>query len=100
MAYRNSVGWRCCMKRLIGQSVFWLSGFCLLIPFASAQDEPAPAPPSDIPATTPTAPPAATPAGRGGAANNNEPRPYDRVITKDAKTSEGIFKVHKIRERG
>jgi hypothetical protein len=88
------------MKRLIGQCVFWLSSFCFLIPFVSAQDEPAPAPPSDIPAATPTAP-APAPGGRGaGGANNNEPRPYDRVITKEAKTSEGIFKVHKIRERG
>jgi len=82
------------MKRLI-----ILGGFCFAIPFLSAQDEPAPAPPSDIPAVTPTAPAAAAPGGRGGA-NNNEPRPYDRVITKDAKTSEGIFKVHKVRERG
>jgi len=80
------------MKRLI-----ILSSFCFAIPFLRAQDEPAPAPPADIPAVTPTAP--AAPGGRGGGANN-EPRPYDRVITKDAKTSEGIFKVHKIRERG
>ena len=80
------------MKRLI-----ILTGFCFAIPFLRAQDDPAPAPPADIPAVTPTAP--AAPGGRGGAANN-EPRPYDRVITKDAKTSEGIFKVHKIRERG
>ena len=28
-----------------------------------------------------------------------EPRPYERVITKDAKTDEGIFKVHTIKER-
>jgi len=35
------------MKRLIGLSVFWLSGFCFVIPFLSAQDEPAPAPPSE-----------------------------------------------------
>ncbi len=80
------------MKRLI-----ILSGLCFAVPFLQAQDEPAPAPPADIPAVTPTAP--AAPGGRGGGANN-EPRPYDRVITKDAKTSEGIFKVHKIRERG
>ncbi len=36
--------------------------------------------------------------GRGGAIT--EPRPYDRVITKDAKTSVGVFKVHIVRERG
>ncbi len=85
------------MKRLITPTVFWLCSFCLAIPFLSAQDEPAPAPPADIPAVTPTAPAAG--GGRGGGPAN-EPRPYDRVITKDAKTSEGIFKVHKIRERG
>jgi Met-zincin/Domain of unknown function (DUF5117)/Domain of unknown function (DUF5118) len=28
-----------------------------------------------------------------------EPRPYERVITKDAKTDEGIFKVHTIKEK-
>jgi hypothetical protein len=87
------------MKRLITPTIFWLSSFCFAVPFLRAQDEPAPAPPSDIPAVTPPAP-APAGGGRGGAANNNEPRPYDRVITKDAKTSEGIFKVHKIRERG
>ena len=75
-----------------------LTGLCMTVSFLRAQDEPAPAPaPADIPATTPVAPAAA--GGRGGAAAN-EPRPYDRVITKDAKTSAGIFKVHKVRERG
>ena len=28
-----------------------------------------------------------------------EPRPYDRVITKEAKTDEGIFKVHTIKDK-
>jgi hypothetical protein len=28
-----------------------------------------------------------------------EPRPYDRVITKDAKSDSGVFTVHRIRER-
>ena len=35
--------------------------------------------------------------GRGG--RGNQPRPYDQVITKDAQTDEGIFKVHRIREQ-
>lgn len=40
---------------------------------------------------------AATPfAGRGG---EPEIKPYDRVITKDAKSDEGIFTVHKIKEK-
>src|SRR5580765_7663723 len=50
------------MKRLI-----ILGGLCFALPFLKAQDEPAPAPPADIPAVTPTAP-AAT-GGRGGGAN-------------------------------
>jgi len=74
-----------------------LCGLCFAVLSLQAQDEPAPAPQPDIPAATPTAPPAA--GGRGGGAAT-EPRPYDRVITKEAKTSEGVFKVHKIRERG
>ena len=38
--------------------------------------------------------------GRGGLnAANPDPQPYDRVITKDAKTSKGLFLVHQIKER-
>src|SRR5579872_4494368 len=63
-----------------------------------AQDEPAPAPPEN-PAQAETPAPAATPGpGRGGA-NNGEPRPYDRVITKEAKTQQGVFKVHQVGAR-
>ncbi len=49
----------------------------------------------------PQEPPAAAPAGqRGGRGQaNGEPRPYDQVITRDAKSDEGIFTVHRIRER-
>ena len=36
-------------------------------------------------------------AGRGG--RGNQPRPYDQVITKEAQTDDGIFKVHRIREQ-
>lgn len=51
--------------------------------------------------------PPAPPAGGGGAQQERsgrpdqtpEPRPYERVITKDAKTDEGIFKVHTIKEK-
>src|SRR5207245_6159877 len=58
-----------------------------------AQDDPAPQ----------------TPAGGGGgggrggfggaAAATPDPQPYDRVITKDAKSSKGLFTVHQINER-
>src|SRR4051812_29200563 len=30
---------------------------------------------------------------------STEPKPYDRVITKDAKTMEGIFIVHRIKDK-
>ncbi len=64
--------------------------------FLSAQDPEVPAPaPETPPAAAPASP--GNPAGRGGA--DAEPRPYDRVITKDAKTSSGVFKVHQIKSR-
>ena len=51
-------------------------------------------------------PPAQAPAqggfgggGRGAAAAAPEPKPYDSVITKDAKTARGAFIVHQIKER-
>jgi hypothetical protein len=37
--------------------------------------------------------------GRGGRAAEPEIRPYDRVITKDAKSDEGVFTVHRIKDR-
>src|SRR5262245_54794430 len=41
---------------------------------------------------------AAAPApGRGG--RGNQPRPYNQVITKEARTDEGIFKVHRINDQ-
>ena len=36
--------------------------------------------------------------GRGGRGGFGQPRPYNQVITSDAKTSSGIFKVHRIGE--
>jgi hypothetical protein len=68
------------------------------VAFALAQDEPAPSEPP-APATAPAAAPAApAPGGRGGN-GEQQPRPYDRVITKEAKTSEGVFKVHQVGTR-
>jgi hypothetical protein len=37
--------------------------------------------------------------GRGGRAQEPEIRPYERVITKDAKSDDGIFIVHRIKDR-
>ena len=60
-----------------------------------AQDEP--------PAPAPTQAPAGGGGGRGGFGGNAgavpDPQPYDRVITKDAKTTKGLFTVHQIKER-
>ena len=51
-------------------------------------------------------PPVQAPAGGGGrgglgagAAAVPDPQPYERVITKDAKTTKGLFTVHQIKER-
>lgn len=57
----------------------------------------------DTPPDTPQ-PPAAAPGGFGGrgagaAAAAAEPQPYEKVITKDAKTVRGVFTVHQIKER-
>jgi Met-zincin/Domain of unknown function (DUF5117)/Domain of unknown function (DUF5118) len=59
-----------------------------------AQDTPPPAP--DTPAAQ-AAGALPNAGGRGGAAA--EPQPYDRVITKDAKTAKGVFTVHQVKER-
>ncbi|HEX2453586.1 MAG TPA: zinc-dependent metalloprotease [Vicinamibacterales bacterium] len=37
--------------------------------------------------------------GRGGRAPEPQIRPYDRVITKDAKSDQGVFTVHRIKDR-
>ena len=59
-----------------------------------AQD-PAPAP-TDTPAP-PAA--AAAPNAPGLRAPSTDPQPYDKVITKDAKSAKGIFTVHQIKDR-
>jgi hypothetical protein len=74
-----------------------LGGLCLAVPFVQAQDEPTPSEPA--PATTPAAPSAAGGPGGGRGGADQGPRPYDRVITKEAKTSDGVFKVHQIGTR-
>ena len=54
----------------------------------------------DTPPETPQPQQAGGGFGRGGgAAANAEPQPYDRVITKDAKTTKGLFTVHQVKER-
>ena len=50
----------------------------------------------DPPPETPAG--AQRPPGFGGAASQ-EPQSYEKVITKDAKTKDGIFKVHKVKDK-
>jgi hypothetical protein len=37
--------------------------------------------------------------GRGAGGGPPQPRPYDQVITSDARSDDGIFKVHRVREQ-
>src|SRR5262245_9393028 len=68
---------------------------CLCATLGLAQDEPTPSTPAaEAPATPPT-----PPAGPVGRQNPQDPRPYDQVITKEAKTSKGVFLVHQVRNR-
>jgi hypothetical protein len=48
---------------------------------------------------TPAGPPRPAAAGAGAQQASGDPQPYDRVITKDAKSKDGIFKVHQVRDR-
>ena len=59
-----------------------------------AQDPPAPPQEPQAPAG-----PATPGGGANGGAQDPTIRPYERVITKDAKSDEGVFTVHRIKER-
>jgi len=78
------------------------SGFLLLLIFLVAGSIYVPA---QDPTPAPTGPPAGPgggqrPGGPGGAgAASQDPQPYDRVITKDAKTMKGIFTVHQVKDK-
>jgi hypothetical protein len=78
--------------------LFYLCAAAFLV---CAQDDPTPTPAPDTPAPAPAAAPNgnANGGGRGGANNNGEPRPYERVITKEAKTQKGVFQVHQVGQR-
>jgi hypothetical protein len=73
------------MKKRDGLAL--LLAFAIAPGIAFAQD-----PPQDPPA-------GGAGGGRGGRATEPEIRPYDRVITKDAKSDEGIFTVHRIKDK-
>src|SRR5712692_6678278 len=61
------------------------------VAFLSAQDEP--------PAQAPVTGGGGRGGFGGGAQAIPDPLPYDRVITKEAKSSKGLFTVHQIKER-
>ena len=63
---------------------------CLLasVPVAFAQD-PTPEPPAG----------GGAPGGARPTGPSTDPQPYDKVITKDAKTKDGVFKVHQIKDK-
>ncbi len=67
---------------------------CLALPLFAQDPPPQEPPPAD-------APPAAAPIAAPGlpAARNADPQPYNRVITKDAKSSPGLFTVHQVKDR-
>src|SRR3954447_420367 len=71
------------MLLLVSASLFAVVGK------GTAQEAPATPPAEATPAPTPQA----APAGPG------QPRPYDRGITKDAKSDTGVFTVHSVGER-
>src|SRR5579871_2073822 len=76
--------------------LFYLCAAAFLV---CAQDDPAPSPAPDAPAPAAAPAPPANNGGGGRGGNNGEPRPYERVITKEAKTQKGIFEVHQVGAR-
>ncbi|MBA3976523.1 MAG: hypothetical protein C0504_20140 [Candidatus Solibacter sp.] len=71
--------------------------FTLLACLVSAAILPAQEPPTPEPEQSrPTA--AGSQAG-GARAASTEPRPYEKVVTKEFKTDEGVFRVHTLRDR-
>jgi len=74
------------MKRSVLTAILMFAELSLL-----AQDPP----------TEPPAPqtPVVAPGGRGGAPPTAEPQPYEKVITKEAKSKTGVFTVHQIKDK-
>jgi hypothetical protein len=69
--------------------------------FLAAQQPPIPAPAEPDPTTPPAAAPTASSAPPRSLFNSSsqDPQPYDKVITKDAKSKKGIFTVHEIKDK-
>ncbi|HEY7185555.1 MAG TPA: zinc-dependent metalloprotease [Vicinamibacterales bacterium] len=81
------------MTRLLRSAIIAIAP-CALVAFSSpsAAQEPPPAPPAEQA-------PAAPQAEQRAAPTPGSPRPYDRVITKEAKSDPGVFTVHRIGDR-
>jgi hypothetical protein len=62
------------------------------IALATAQEPPSPEPTQPSPAATAPERPGFTPPSQ-------EPRPYEKVITKDAQSAKGIFTVHQVKDK-
>ena len=75
------------MNRPIRVSLLALCTLALL----SAQEPP--------PADTPQTPPAGGPQRPGATPPSQDPQPYDKVITKEAKTKKGVFTVHQVKDK-
>ncbi|HYK59435.1 MAG TPA: DUF5117 domain-containing protein [Bryobacteraceae bacterium] len=69
----------------------------LLLSMCAATALRAQEPPAEPPATPAAGAPAL--AGGRGAAATNEPQPYDKVITKEAKSKTGVFTVHELKDK-
>ena len=84
-------------SRILSVSILilaFVAAFFLLTPRSEANNsfQDPPAPPAGGGQEAPQGP-------IGRPTPSTEPRPYDRVITKDAKTDEGVFKVHTIKDK-
>src|SRR4051794_32409812 len=66
----------------------------ILVPAVLVAQEP---PPPAEPASQPLA--AGAPPRPGIAPPSQDPQPYDKVITKDAKSKKGVFTVHQIKDK-
>lgn len=66
-----------------------------LLPAVPTEGQPTPPPPGGD--QEPSA--QERPAPAGGREASTEPRPYDKVITKDAKSDPGVFTVHRIKDK-
>ena len=77
------------MRRTVLSALMICCASCWLI----AQEPPTPDTPQ------PPAAGGATPPRPGGLGANQDPQPYDQVITKEAKSKKGIFTVHTVKDK-